>query len=503
METAWAIVGIVVPLLVGGVLALVGLTPPEFRAARICLWSAALILGGVDALWQFKTDQPFLFRVCVGMAIWGAIGAGVPESLRWIARRQKRVEQSSLQVNALKDGEKSNNHAPLTPPSTQPHATASGDDTSPTRQSPIERLSQLGWTVKPMKDDIQFEVANRPLPEMQESATYFKQFKQPFNLYLQGVKSIEGLKFLKGSDCTKIEINAGDFTDLSDLKDLNGLTTLIISQTPISGLTTVNISPLASLTTLRELNLGMSKVTDLRPIASLTKLHTLNLIDIPARDLSPLANLTSIQSLDIRGSGATDMSPLAGMNELRELGVDGKQTIDLRKLSQIQSLTTLRIIDQRNVDLSAVGSLLNLESIFIWGPPKLDLSPLRLLPNVKQLTIQGLSMGGVSILTDVEAISSLKMLKKLTLGSANVNDLRFVSALSSLEEINIGTMPVASIEALRGLRMLTSVSLNQVPVVDISPLLDLPALSKLSIIRTPARADVLTELERRGVTIQR
>ncbi len=134
------------------------------------------------------------------------------------------------------------------------------------QQSPIEGLSQLGWTVKPQKDDTQFEVANEALPEMHESAKYLRQLRTPFTIHLQNVKGIDGLRFIKGSHCKKIEISAGEFTDLSDLRDLDGLTCLIISQTPFNGLTTVDISPLASLSTLRTLSLGMSKVTDLRPM---------------------------------------------------------------------------------------------------------------------------------------------------------------------------------------------------------------------------------------------
>jgi hypothetical protein len=60
-------------------------------------------------------------------------------------------------------------------------------------------------------------------------------------------------------------------------------------------------------------------------------------------------------------------------------------------------------------------------------------------------------------------------------------------------------MPIASIEPLRGLVSLKSLPLNLTNVVDISPLLELPALSNLSVLRTPVRADVLTQLEKNGV----
>jgi hypothetical protein len=64
-------------------------------------------------------------------------------------------------------------------------------------------------------------------------------------------------------------------------------------------------------------------------------------------------------------------------------------------------------------------------------------------------------------------------------------------------------MPITSIAPLRGLKSLKSVGLNVTEVADISPLLDLPSLEHLGVVRTPARADILTELERRGVKIVR
>jgi hypothetical protein len=60
---------------------------------------------------------------------------------------------------------------------------------------------------------------------------------------------------------------------------------------------------------------------------------------------------------------------------------------------------------------------------------------------------------------------------------------------------------LSSIEALRNLKAIKKLSLIDIPVVDISVLLELPALISVTVIRVPARADVITELERRGVKV--
>jgi len=237
--------------------------------------------------------------------------------------------------------------------------------------SPIEKLSDLGWTVKPSPKYVQFEIANKPLPPMRESAASLRQLHKPFRLHFQGVKGIEGLHQLAGTKCTKVEISAGEFTDISGLLGLTSLTSLIISQTPISGLGIVDLSPVASLSHLRELNLFGTKVTDISSIANLTNLEILNLKETPTRDLSPLSGLVALKSLDITGTSISDLSPLSRLEDLNELGIGGRQIPGLSNLTKLKHLRTIRIIDQANIDLAPVAALPNLEYLWVWGPPDL------------------------------------------------------------------------------------------------------------------------------------
>jgi hypothetical protein len=78
---------------------MVGYAPPEFRAARYCFVTSALILGGMDIVWQVQTDKSLLVRLTVGVLLWGLIGAGLPETLRWVKRRENpQQERQSLTV---------------------------------------------------------------------------------------------------------------------------------------------------------------------------------------------------------------------------------------------------------------------------------------------------------------------------------------------------------------------------------------------------------------------
>jgi len=377
----------------------------------------------------------------------------------------------------------------------------------PTDDAPyLARLAALGWTIKPSQRGIQFEVSSRPLPPMKESADLFRQLQQPFNLLFQSVTGLEGLHYLSDIEgCTRIEINAGEFTDISELRGFSHLPSLGISQVPLNGVGLVDPSALSSLTNLRELNLNNTKVRSLTFLADLTKLKSLNIGQTLVADLSPISALTSLESLDVRGTPAEYLRPIGQDQRLTELSVGGEQIPSLVNLTHINSLKKLTIIEQRSFDLSAVGKLVNLESVFIWGPSQLDVSPLHNLTKLRELSIVGfgLATGVPTAVTGIEAIGDLMELRLLVLGQVQITNIGFVSKLSNLNQLNLSHVPIQSIEPVRALKSLEKINLMGIPVVDISVVLDLPALSELTIMRTPAREDVLTAIERRGVKVNR
>jgi internalin A len=368
----------------------------------------------------------------------------------------------------------------------------------------IARLAELGWTVKPNPNEILFEVAGGSLPPMDASSKYFAQLTKPFALHFQSVKGLDGLHYLADiAGCSRIEVNAGEFTDISELRGFSHIKTLIITQIPLSGVDTVDAAPLASLTELRELNLSMTRVRTVASLGALKELRRLYLGQTLITDIRALAGLDLLEYVDIRGTRVADLSPLAHKEKLTELSIGGEQIPGLSTLVHLPALKRLSIIEQRNADLSPVGALHGLETLFIWGLPQFDLSPLRNLTNLRSLQLSGIGFTLIAPVTDVQAISGLTGLTMLTLGSLQISDLRFVENMKGLEEINLNQLPITSIAALGVLPHLKKISLVQTAVVDVSPLLNLPALTELNVVRTPARADVLTELERRGVKVTR
>ncbi len=108
-----------------------------------------------------------------------------------------------------------------------------------------------------------------------------------------------------------IDICGGWIADLSPLEGLTELKRLVI----IGNQELSDISPVASLTGLKELDLGDNKISDLSPLADLTGLTHLNLAENRILDVSPLAGLTNLTKLNISHNMIADISPLDGLSE--------------------------------------------------------------------------------------------------------------------------------------------------------------------------------------------
>ena len=89
-----------------------------------------------------------------------------------------------------------------------------------------------------------------------------------------------------------------------------------------------DISPLARLTSVRELYISKNDVSDLSPLGKMKNLEVLNANSCPIEDLSPLADLTRLRELHLMDTGVVDLSPLANLTHLEELHLDSLSYTD-------------------------------------------------------------------------------------------------------------------------------------------------------------------------------
>lgn len=216
-------------------------------------------------------------------------------------------------------------------------------------------------------------------PEWQDPAHVFQD--------LSGIQNLTGL--------TNLALMNRGLTDISPLSELTGLihlnlhTNWITDLSPVRGLTKLeslrvaenpltDISALSELKELRILRmhrhgdfiggqvprdymgatglLFTNAVTDISPLARLTKLVDLNIHTQDISDLTPLSNLTALEELRLAGNSFTDISPLRGLNSLQYLELTGNDITDITPLS---GLTNLIGLDLRfNPDLRNIEALI-------------------------------------------------------------------------------------------------------------------------------------------------
>jgi len=460
-----------------------------FKAARVCFWLSALWMWGKIVWWDAMTPDKFVPRAVATFIACGLIAIGLSEALRLAARREAHHAAAPMSGTA--------GSSSATAPASQSPTSTTAAPADAIAANPLGSLAQLGWGIKDSSDATEFSIANKALPNMEESAKYFRALKKPCRLVFQQVPNIAGLHLLAGSRCYRIDIGASNIDSLSELKGMTNLRELAVAQTPFTNITDLNIDAVSSLTNLEVLVLSMSRARNVGPVSHLTKLKSLMIMGTLVDDLAPVAKVYSLKSVDIRDSAVRDLSPLQGLARLEELSIDAKQAPYLTRVSQVKKLT---IIAQVPVNMTGVESLSNLENLFIWGPPILDLSPLRQLNKLTQLNVMGMMMRQPTVVNGIDVIAQLQ-LKTLALGGVQINSLGFLTGNSTIEDLTLSAMPVNAGTELGTMTSLRKLSLVDVSIADISPLLSLPKLREVSLLRVPARADVISALQRNGVKV--
>jgi hypothetical protein len=226
-------------------------------------------------------------------------------------------------------------------------------------------------------------------PGARRSVSGSPEWQDPDHLFhdLSGIQNLSGLTDLglrnRGlSDISPLAgltelINLNLHTNwISDISPLGGLTRLVrlrIAENPLT-----DISALSELTELRVLRmhrhgdfiggqvsrthmgatgiLFTNAVTNISPLANLTKLVDLNIHTQDISDLTPLSGLTSLIELRLAANSFTDLGPLRGLANLQYLELTGNDITDITPLSGLTSLMQL--------DLRFNPGLTDIEALF-------------------------------------------------------------------------------------------------------------------------------------------
>ncbi len=163
-----------------------------------------------------------------------------------------------------------------------------------------------------------------------------------------------------------IKISSRKKINLSPLKKLHSLETLILRETNFQ-----NLKSIAHLTNLKELNLRGTDVSDLEPLKELTYLQSLDLSLTEISDIRFLNNLKNLQGLEIRNTQVSNIEPIKGLINLRTLNLLGTPVKNLEPVKSLKNLQSLNIIACRYITNEQVAdlqkSLPNLKIITRYG----------------------------------------------------------------------------------------------------------------------------------------
>ena len=220
---------------------------------------------------------------------------------------------------------------------------------------------------------------------------------------------------------TEFDPSYPDIQDLTGLEFAKNLTFLRLSGDIL------NLTPLAGLTNLTELDLEVYELSDLTPLAGLKNLTELKVIGSrKLLDVSPLAGLRNLTKLDIHASGGefSDLTPLAGLTNLTELKVvDSRKLSDVSPLARLTNLTKLDIRSNAISDVTPLAGLRNLSVLYLANNAISDVSPLAGLRNLTKLDL------GRNLIADVSPLAGLTKLKLLALARNWISDFSPIAGL--------------------------------------------------------------------------
>ena len=224
-----------------------------------------------------------------------------------------------------------------------------------------------------------------------------------------------------------------------------------------------DISPIAGLIELRELELGGNPISDISPVKGLTNLTVLYFGNTQVSDLSPVAGLINLKKLDFNNNDDTlDLSPVAGLINLESLV--GDKIFDLSPVAGLIKLKALFFHGDNISNLSSVAGLINLRVIHIGGTSVSDLSPLAGLTKLERLYLPG---GEIADLTPLAGLISLE---ELYLHHNNISDISSLAGLTKLRWIVLYDNNISDISPLAGLTNLKWLHVAENDILDVSPL---------------------------------
>ena len=267
--------------------------------------------------------------------------------------------------------------------------------------------------------------------EPQDAAAFTGLVKLDLGSGLSRVRTLKGLKELKGITAGNVEISG-----IKDMLDDPAQ----ITELQLKGIT--SMEGIASFENLERLTVRDYPDTNLKQLVPLKRLNYLSLEDtvdsdsiistdkdkIRVKDYSAISVMCGLKSLYLNSDIIKDIGFIKGLPALEDLTLEDTAVISLASLSEVPALRSLTLLGNNKVqDFGPVGTAPGLTSLSIdkmTSQPDPDLSS---LSGLERLEIKGFM--------SISSIRGLSSLKELSIHNCNVDQADALSSLTGVERL--------------------------------------------------------------------
>ena len=230
---------------------------------------------------------------------------------------------------------------------------------------------------------------------------------------------------------------------------------------------------------------------DLSPLESLVKLESLDMDirDGCSPDLSFMASLDQLENLDITVGSDAKLAPLGSLAGLRQLSIstwagDAPDLSFLKSLSRVEKVTIAKCCAVS--DLSMFQDMASIRELYVAYVENGDLRYLSNLTNLESLAIIGEDIRNPEGLRDLVRLKTLSLYdnsaEAMYGGTGRVPfDVQPIANLTELEWLDLAYLFVEDVSSLENLKSLRHIGLIKTDVRDILPLSGLENLGEISI----------------------
>ncbi len=273
--------------------------------------------------------------------------------------------------------------------------------------------------------------------------------------YIEDLKPLNNLSQLRTLDLSFIGPPADNGNrnyisniDINAISELSNLESLIIENSNVSNISTLNKFNYLKSLHLWKCNLNIDELylisdNNENMIENLAFIEISNVSGEPAvLDMSKFKNLNNLKYLYVSG----ELTNINSLNNLNSLDMINNFISKSESFSNLKNLDWLKILNSKFEDPKVLEDLNKLETVYF---SETDISSLKYLKNNKDLKSLWIVNGNLSDISDLKEFTNLE---NAMLQTNNITDISVLSELHNLKRINISDNPIKDYTVIDNLK---------------------------------------------------